>query len=127
MTWIIVVVISAAFVLAFANGTNDNAKGVATLIGSRLFSLKSAVGFAAGMTFLGSAAAILLAGELARRFRGKGIVNEALVGNVAFAESVAIGASLTVLLATVIGMPISTTHVSCGSLFGIGLVAVGAT
>jgi inorganic phosphate transporter, PiT family len=123
MTWIIVLVISAAFALAFANGANDNAKGVATLIGSRLFSLKRAVGFAAVMTFLGSAAAILLAGELASRFGGKGIVDAALVGNVAFAASVAIGASLTVLLATVIGMPISTTHAMVGSIVGIGLSA----
>jgi len=36
---------------------------------------------------------------------------------------VAIGASATVLLATVIGMPISTTHAMVGSIVGIGLSA----
>lgn len=32
-----------------------------------------------------------------------------------------LGAALTVMLATQIGMPVSTTHVSCGALFGIGI------
>ena len=30
--------------------------------------------------------------------------------------------SVLVTLATPLGLPVSTTHVSCGSLFGIGLV-----
>jgi len=117
----IVLAVVTAVVLAFANGSNDNAKGVATLIGSRVMSLNKAIIFAAIMTFLGSVAAIFLAGELANRFGGKGIVDAATVGNMAFPISVGIGASLTVLLATVIGMPISTTHGMVGSIVGIGV------
>jgi inorganic phosphate transporter, PiT family len=121
MGWMMVLAAVAALVLAFANGSNDNAKGVATLIGSRLVSLNKAIVFAAVMTFLGSVAAIALAGELASRFGGKGIVDAALVGNMLFPISVGIGASLTVLMATVIGMPISTTHAMAGSIVGIGI------
>ncbi len=121
MAWMMILAVTAAVVLAFANGSNDNAKGVATLIGSRLMPLNKAILFAAVMTFLGSLAAIVLAGELASRFGGKGIVDAALVTNASFPISVGIGASLTVLLATVIGMPISTTHAMVGSIVGIGI------
>lgn len=121
MGWMIILAAGVAFVLAFANGSNDNAKGVATLIGSRLMPLNKAIIFAAVMTFLGSVAAIALAGELASRFGGKGIVDAAMVANMSFPISVGIGASLTVLLATVIGMPISTTHAMVGSIVGIGI------
>ncbi len=123
----IILAVAAAAALAFANGANDNAKGVATLIGSRLMPLNKAIIFAAVMTFLSPIAAIVLAGELASRFGGKGIIDAAMVSNIAIALpiSVGIGASLTVLLATVIGMPISTTHISCDSLFGIGMVTPG--
>jgi inorganic phosphate transporter, PiT family len=38
---------------------------------------------------------------------------------------VAIGAGLTVLLATLTGFPISTTHSLIGGLIGAGLTAVG--
>ncbi len=121
MTWIILMAGMVMLMLAFANGANDNSKGVATLIGSRLLPLNKAVIFAAVTTFLGSVAAIVLAAELTSRFGGKGIVDAELVANAAFPLSVGIGASLTVLLATVIGMPISTTHAMVGSIVGIGI------
>lgn len=121
MLWIIIVAAAATLLLAFANGSNDNAKGVATLIGCRLVPLNKAVIYAAVTTMLGSLAAIILAGELTRRFGGKGIVDASLVADIAFPISVGIGASLTVLLATLIGMPISTTHAMIGSIVGIGI------
>jgi inorganic phosphate transporter, PiT family len=121
MIWIIIAAGAATLLLAFANGSNDNAKGVATLIGCRLLPLNRAVYFAAVTTFLGSLAAIVLAAELTSRFGGKGIVDAELVSNAAFPISVGIGASLTVLLATLIGMPISTTHAMVGSIVGIGI------
>jgi inorganic phosphate transporter, PiT family len=40
--------------------------------------------------------------------------------------AVVLGAALTVMLATKIGMPISTTHSLTGALLGSGLVAVGS-
>jgi PiT family inorganic phosphate transporter len=121
MGLMVILVVGVAFALAFANGSNDNAKGVATLIGSRLMPLNKAILFAAVMTFLGSLAAIVLAGELASRFGGKGIIDAQMVASMSFPISVGIGASLTVLIATLIGMPISTTHALVGSIVGIGI------
>ncbi|MCB1058401.1 MAG: inorganic phosphate transporter [Acidobacteria bacterium] len=109
--------------LAFANGANDNSKGVATLVGSRAMELGKALRYAAVTTLLGSFAAILLAQTLVDRFGGKGIVADDLARLPAFAASVGIAASLTVLLATRLAMPISTTHSLVGSIVGIGLAA----
>lgn len=113
--------IGAAILLAFANGANDNAKGVATLIGSGTCSLRASIYYAAGATFLGSVTAIFLAGSLVAKFSGKGLVDETLIASPVFLTSVAVGAALTVLLATRIGMPISTTHALVGGICGAGL------
>ena len=50
---------------------------------------------------------------------------DVLVGNLSFLLAVGLGAAITVMLATVIGMPISTTHSLTGALVGVGLVANG--
>ena len=60
------------------------------------------------------------------KFSGKGLVPEHIVGSEAFLLSVAFAAGLTVILATVLGFPISTTHGLTGAIMGTGLVAVGS-
>jgi PiT family inorganic phosphate transporter len=114
-----------AVALAFANGANDNSKGVATLIGGGLLSGKKAILYAGAATLLGSLAAIWLGAELAAKFKGKGIVDAAILGSALFPLCVGIAASLTVLLATRIGMPISTTHSMVGAIIGIGVAGHG--
>ncbi|GAB4108299.1 MAG: inorganic phosphate transporter [Phycisphaeraceae bacterium] len=123
MSWILSFSLLIMLLLAFANGANDNAKGVATLVGCRYFSMDRALVFAGVMTLLGALSAVLLAGELARRFSGKGIVDPSLLANSAFPICVGLGASLTVLLATVVGLPISTTHALVGAIVGVGWTA----
>ncbi len=122
----IILLFAAACFLAFSNGANDNFKGVATLFGSGTTNYKTAIIWATITTLMGSMAAIFLAGVLVKNFSGKGLVPDALLQGPEFAISVAIGASLTVFLATRIGMPISTTHGLVGALFGSGVVAVGS-
>ncbi len=117
--------IGACF-LAYTNGANDNFKGVATLFGSGTTNYKKAIHWATITTLAGSIAAIFLAGELVKNFSGKGLVPNELIQNPIFAISIALGAALTVLLATKIGMPISTTHSLVGALFGAGVMAIGA-
>ena len=112
-----------AAALAFANGANDNAKGVATLIGAGRMDPRSALRYATGMTFLGSAAALVLARGLLARFSGKGILHGELIATPGFAAAVAVAAAATVLLATRLGLPVSTTHALVGSLAGVGLAS----
>ena len=122
---ILILLFIAASFLAYSNGANDNFKGVATLFGSGTTNYKKAIAWATITTLSGSIAAIFLAGSLVKNFSGKGLVPDDLVQSPIFAISIALGAALTVFLATKIGMPISTTHSLVGALFGSGVVAVG--
>jgi inorganic phosphate transporter, PiT family len=109
--------------LAYANGANDNFKGVATLFGSGTTDYRRALAWATFTTLLGSLTAVLLAGELLKSFSGRGLVADALVNDPRYVAAVALGAGLTVLLATRIGMPVSTTHGLVGGLVGAGWAA----
>lgn len=126
MGFIFILLLVAACFLAYSNGANDNFKGVATLFGSGTTNYKKAIGWATLTTFFGSIVAIFLAEELVKNFSGKGLVPNELILEPNFAIAIALGAALTVYLATRIGMPISTTHSLVGSLFGAGVMAVGA-
>jgi PiT family inorganic phosphate transporter len=111
--------------LAYSNGANDNFKGVASLFGSKTCGYKTAITWATATTFAGSVTAIFLAQSLLKKFSGKGLVPDALVGSEQFILAVALGAGLTVILATLTGFPVSTTHGLTGAIIGCGLVAVG--
>ena len=112
--------------LAFTNGANDTFKGVATLFGSRTTDYRSALWWAVVTTLAGSLAAVLLSGGLIEAFSGKGLVPEPLVHDRTFLLAIGLGASLTVLGATFIGMPISTTHAMTGALVGAGVASSGS-
>src|SRR2546428_8060749 len=112
----------AACFLAYSNGANDNFKGVASLFGSRTCSYKTAISWATITTGAGSMAAIFLAQSLLKKFSGKGLVPDALTAQPEFLLAVALGAGATVILATLLGFPISTTHGLTGALVGAGIV-----
>jgi len=122
---ILFLVLATCF-LAYANGANDNFKGVATLFGSNTTDYKRALWLATLSTFAGSLCALFLAGALIKSFSGNGLVPSEIAGSSAFLLAVALGAGGTVILATVFGFPISTTHGLTGSLVGAGLVAIGS-
>lgn len=113
--------IAVAF-LAYSNGANDNFKGVASLFGSRTCGYRMAISWATAATFAGSVTALFLAQALIKKFSGKGLVPDVLVASPQFVLAVALGAGATVILATRLGFPISTTHVSVGALLGMGIV-----
>jgi len=122
---ILILLFLAAGFLAYSNGANDNFKGVATLFGSGTTNYRRAIVWATTTTFAGSIAAIFLANSLVKNFSGKGLVPDTLIQSPEFAISIALGAAITVFIATKIGMPISTTHSLVGALFGSGVVSVG--
>lgn len=122
----IVIILLATLGLAYANGSNDNFKGVATLFGSGTTHYRKALGWATITTFLGSIIAVFLAETLLKSFSGKGLVIPELAATAEYGAAVAFGAGLTVLLATRIGMPVSTTHSLVGALVGAGWMADSA-
>ena len=121
MSWAIII---GALLVGLANGANDNFKGVATIFGSATSSYRTALAWATVTTLAGSALALALAGGLVDTFSGAGLVPDATAESERFLTAVGIGAGLTVLLASVLGLPISTTHSLVGALLGAGLAAV---
>jgi PiT family inorganic phosphate transporter len=109
--------------LAYANGANDNFKGVATLYGSGTLTYRKALTLATLGQVAGSAASVLLADTLVKAFSGKGLVAPEISASNPFLVSVGLGASATVMLATVLGFPISTTHALTGALIGAATIA----
>ncbi len=123
---ITILLLLAVCFLAYSNGANDNFKGVASLFGSKTTGYRIAIGWATVTTFSGSIAAIFLAQLLLKKFSGKGLVPDSLVSSEYFLFAVAAGAGATVIVATLTGFPISTTHALTGAMVGSGWMAVGA-
>src|SRR5213592_4298960 len=124
MTFVLVCL--ATCFLAYSNGANDKFKGVASLFGSRTCSYRTAISWATITTLGGSIMSIFLAQALLKKFSAEGIVPDHFAGSEYFLLAVAIGAGLTVILATLTGFPILTTHALTGAIIGCGLVAVGS-
>lgn len=125
MSTLTILLVLAIVWLAYANGANDNFKGVATLFGSATTNYKTAIWWACISTFAGSICALILGTALIKAFSGKGLVDAAVLADPKFLLSVACAAAATVFLATQIGFPISTTHAIVGGLVGAGIVAPG--
>lgn len=68
-----VIVVGAMLFVAYANGANDNFKGVATLFGSGTTDYPRALAWAMITTLAESVAAFFLATKLISIFQGKGL------------------------------------------------------
>ena len=173
-------IVAATLLVAYANGANDNFKGVATLFGSGTTAYRTALGWGTITTLAGpwrpsfskilginspklldashflSAGAVSFARGLndTPKIVALGLVASALdlrvsillvavtmmfgglLNTSAVAQTVSkkitgmepehglwanVVTSVLVIFASKWGMPVSTTHVSCGALFGIGI------
>ncbi|MCI0656773.1 MAG: inorganic phosphate transporter, partial [Acidobacteria bacterium] len=114
----------AAGLLAFANGANDNFKGVATVYGGGGTRYRTALLWATVTTFAGCLVSLWAAKGLAAAFSGKGLIPDSLL-DVRVAGAVALAASSVVLTATALGLPVSTSHAILGSLVGAALALRG--
>lgn len=123
---VIALLFLATLFVAYANGANDNFKGVATLFGADTTSYRAAIALATVTTFAGALLSVYLAEALVHAFSGKGLVPAAVAASPEFLLAVAAGAGATVMLATLLGLPVSTTHALTGGLAGAGLLAAGS-
>jgi PiT family inorganic phosphate transporter len=111
--------------VAYANGANDNFKGVATLFGSDVASYSGAIALGTAATLAGSLCSVFLAEALVQTFSGKGLVPDTVAVSPLFVLAVAGAAAATIMLATQKGFPVSTTHALVGALVGAGFIASG--
>lgn len=119
----LVSIVIAVVIVAYANGANANFKGVASLFGSGTTSYRTAVNWAAITTAAGCVAALFLAGTMLKAFSGRGLIPDELITRPVFLFSVAAGAGGANFLATRLGFPVSTTHMLVGGLLGAGWMA----
>lgn len=120
----IVIVLFLVGLLAFANGANDNCKGVATLVGFGAARPREALIWATISTAVGSIVSFWFSGGLLKIF-SVGLFESAPPLNGSFVIAVLAGAFGWVILATLTGLPVSTTHAITGALVGSGLMAFG--
>lgn len=95
---------------------------MATLYGSGALSYRSALFLATIATLTGGLLSVWLAQSLVQTFSGNGLISGGGM-NDAMLAATGIGAGATVLLATWLGMPTSTTHALTGALLGAALSA----
>lgn len=114
----------AVALLAFANGANDVSKGVATLAGSGRTSYRTALAWGTLWTFLGAAASLVISIGLVKAFTSA-IVGPEILALPTFALAVAAGAAAWVVVASVTGLPVSTTHALTGAIVGVAVIAGG--
>ena len=114
---IAVILIAVAF--EFANGFNDAANAIATVVSTRVMSPLAAVSMAAVMNFVGAVSGTAVAKAVA-----KGVVDPDGITQVVVAGGVA-AAALWVLLASRLGLPVSGSHSLIAGVAGAGLAHGG--
>ena len=126
LTLLLVLTCVFAFYMAWAIGANDVANAMGAAVGSGALGLGAALMIAGVAEFLGA----VLVGEHVTSTIHQGIVNPALFkgkpGEFMMGMSAALlGSAFWLHAATVLGLPVSTTHSIVGSVVGFGLVARG--
>jgi len=117
-------VFTAATVLAWANGANDVSKGIATLVGSGVTGYRQATMWGALWTAAGAAVAAVATGAMLATF-GSGLLGTSVSPTLAAGLPAIAGAAGWVLFATRTGLPVSTTHAIVGAVVGSAVAAYG--
>jgi PiT family inorganic phosphate transporter len=113
------------FFMAWGIGANDVANAMGTSVGSRALTVKQAIMIAMLFEFLG---AYLAGGEVTATIR-KGIIDTASIGDqpelLVFGMLAALLAAGTwLLIASIKGWPVSTTHTIVGAIVGFAAVGI---
>jgi len=117
ITPIIIAFIIISIIIAFAIGANDET--FAVTYGSRTLTMKQILILA---TIFAIAGAVLL-GEAVSKTVGKGVLNADVVPlTEAVTITVLISTIIWLILSSALGLPISTTHATIGSIIGVGLL-----
>jgi PiT family inorganic phosphate transporter len=118
----LLIVIGLALTFTFLNGMRDSSNIVATMISSRAFSPRTALGIAAVAEFLGP---FLFGVTVARTIGNDVVQSDVLTLNVIAAAL--IGAIVWNLITWWLGLPSSSSHALIGGLLGATIAAVGTS
>ena len=123
--FLIIAVVFGLF-MTWGIGANDVANALGTSVGSGALNIKTAIVVAAVFEFLGA----LLAGQHVTRTIRKGIIDPAGIESnpevlVYGMLAALLAAAIWLLIASVKGWPVSTTHSIVGATVGFGVVGIG--
>ncbi len=104
----------ASALYAFAMGSNDMANSIAPLIGSGVLSYRRAI----ALFIVAVIAGAVIQGYMVMKTLGKGIVREL---DLAGALAASFAGFTWIMIATLKGIPISTTHSIVGGVIGVGI------
>lgn len=115
------------FFMAFGIGANDVANAMGTSVGSKTITVKQAILIAIVFEFAG---AYLAGGEVTSTIKN-GIIDPNLYKDsphilVLAMMSALFAAGIWLLIASLMGWPVSTTHSIVGSIIGVALITVGS-
>ncbi|MBQ8706925.1 MAG: inorganic phosphate transporter [Succinivibrionaceae bacterium] len=126
-TLLIVIATSLGFLMAWGIGANDVANAMSTSVGTKSLTVVQALAIAAVFEFLG---AYLAGGQVTNT------IKEGIVDTEAFGDngidltlgmiSAMFAAGTWLILASILGWPVSTTHTIIGAIIGFSLLSVGA-
>jgi len=118
---ILVISILLALAYSYANGTNDAANAIATVVSTRVLTPTMAIGMAAVLNLVGG-----LTGTAVAKTIGAGIIDPTAAGITQYTVMAALLASVVwVLVATRSGQPVSVSHSLVAGLVGAGLASGG--
>ncbi len=107
--------------LAYANGTNDVSKAIATLVGSGVTNYRAAILWGTIWTIAGAGASAFIASAMVTTF-SQGLIQPGTIIQPVAALAVLTGAMVWVLFASRTSLPVSTTHALTGAIVGTGLM-----
>jgi inorganic phosphate transporter, PiT family len=110
--------------VAYLNGANDVSKGIATLAGSGVTSYKRAILWGALWTGMGGLVSSVVSKAMLGTF-GAGLLREGSNPTLDGALAALLGAAACVGIATLAGLPVSTTHAIIGSVIGVYSFSLG--
>ena len=123
---ILISAIFLGFFSAYGVGANDVANAMGTSVGSKVLTVKQAILIAAVFEFLG---AFLAGGGVTQTIR-KGVIDpELFAGNLDIfiygMVSALFASGVWLLIASLRGWPVSTTHTIVGAIVGFGIYSLG--
>lgn len=117
---LLVIIVAAALLFEFANGWNDSANSVATVVSTRVLTPLAAVGWAAFWNFF----AAFTLGTAVARTMGKGLVHLSMVNERVLLAGL-FGAIIWTAICTWLGLPISVSHSLMGGYGGAAVAKAG--
>jgi len=116
---LLLLVIVVALVFEFANGANDAANAIATVVSTKVLSPRTAILFAAVFNFLGA-----FVGTNVAKTIGSGIIDQLAI-DMPVILCALIGAAFITSATTKLGVPISCSHALIGGLLGAAVAHNG--